>query len=43
VRRVLRLFNRDEHPFDPAVTAASPVVDELQPARLQGSGRAGRR
>jgi TPR repeat protein len=36
VRRVLRLFNRDEHPFDPSVTAASPVVDEMRSARLSG-------
>jgi soluble lytic murein transglycosylase-like protein len=34
VRRVLRLFNRDEHPYDPAVTAASPAVEALRTTQL---------
>jgi TPR repeat protein len=33
VRRVMALFNREEHPYDPAAAQASPIVD-VRHARL---------
>jgi TPR repeat protein len=34
VRRVLALFHRDEHPFDPAAAQPSPIVDDVRRARF---------
>ena len=35
VRKIMSIFKKDEHPFDPTVTAPSPELPRIRPAKAQ--------